>query len=444
MPKHVVIIGGGASGVLLAAHLLRPEASGLTVTIVEKRDDLGAGAAYATNHPDHLLNVRASNMSAFPEDPRHFVAWLADRAEAGSPVLGPGDFAPRALYRDYLAGLIAPHLASGRLRCQNAEAVSVSVHREGVGVALRTGGTVRGDTAVLATGNEGPSLPPAAWRFDGWSDPARSRIDSDAPVVVVGTGLTMVDRALALLHNGHRGPITAVSRRGLVPQSHRAVAPTTLDRAEVPLGAPVSRLTGWLRRHARGLEAAGGDWRAAVDALRPYTQEVWKHLSIPERARFLRHARPFWDCHRHRIAPGAAARLRTARDHGQLRMLAAHVTGFAERRDGGVDVHLRMRFTREPAVVPARAVFECRGRSDRVTASENPVLQALLASRLARPDPLGLGLAVDDDCAVFAADGKASQRLYAVGPVTAGMFWEIVAIPDIRVQAARLAARLRA
>ena len=57
---RVIIIGGGASGVLLALHLLRGRGRRFQATIIERREALGAGIAYATNHPDHLLNVRAS------------------------------------------------------------------------------------------------------------------------------------------------------------------------------------------------------------------------------------------------------------------------------------------------------------------------------------------------------------------------------------------------
>lgn len=440
--NHVLILGGGASGVLLAVHLLRDRTAHLKVTIVEKRSELGAGAAYATNHPDHLLNVRANNMSAFPDHPGHFADWLRQAGATLHDYTDDTCFAPRHLYRDYLAGLLAPPLDDGRLVCRHAEAVAVHTEPHGVRVSLADGGQIEADRVVIATGNEGPALPPEPWRHDGWSDPAHCRVEADAPVVVVGTGLTMVDRVMALLHAGHRGPITAVSRHGFMPQSHKPVAPRCFDKAQIPFATSSRHLLRWLRGAASLAARSGEDWRGVVDGLRPHTQALWRHLPTGERRRFLRHARPFWDVHRHRIAPAAANRLADAIARGQLTIVAAHVVGFEPRPQGGVDVRVARRVTRAPAAIYAEAVFECRGRSQDLTRTENPVLRQLLRSGAARPDPLRLGLDVTQDCALIDAAGDVGGRLFGLGPVTAGIFWEVVAIPDIRGQAAQLAHHL--
>ena len=313
----IVVIGGGASGVLLAVHLLRGETESLDVVLIERRAELGAGIAYATNHPDHLLNVRAANMSAFPDDPGHFARWLADRSTPDATCGGDG-FAPRRLYRDYLADLIEPLLRSGRLRCVQAEALGLEVVPEGVEIACSDTMVVHGDIAVVATGNEGPSLPPEPWRHEGWGDPGPCRIPSQASVVVVGTGLTMVDRVLWLLHGAHRGPITAVSRHGLLPQAHGPGAPLPLSAQDVPFGATLTQFMAWIRARSAAAEQAGQGWRNAFDGLRPHTQALWAHLSEAERRRFLRHSKPFWDVHRHRIAPQASQWLAEARARGQF------------------------------------------------------------------------------------------------------------------------------
>ncbi len=444
--SRIVILGGGASGVLLALHLLRGSPDDPEVIIVERRAELGAGAAYATHHPDHLLNVRAANMSAFPDDPGHFVDWLA--ARDGAP-RGAESFAPRRLYGAYLAGLVAPLLAAGRLRQVRAEAVGLRAGPDGVTVECRDAddlplSPIGADRAVVATGNEAPSLPPEPWRHVGWGDPGPCRVAPDAPVVVVGTGLTMVDRALWLLHAGHRGPITAVSRHGLIPQPHRVGAsPEDLAEGDVPFGTTLAALTAWLRARAARTEREGGDWRSCVDALRPHTQALWGSLSHGERRRFLRHVWPFWNVHRHRIAPPAAETLAEAGRRGQFRVLAGRVTGFAP-RPGGVTVSVERRHEGDVEDLEAAAVFECRGRAGDVRQTDNPLLRALLDDGAARPDPLGLGLAVAEDCGLLDAAGRPSDRLFAMGPVTAGTFWEITAVPDIRAQAARLATALTA
>ena len=454
---HVAVIGGGASGVLLAAHLLRDNRPGLLVTIVEQRDELGAGIAYSTNDPDHLLNVRAANMSAFSDQPEHFFQWLSLRVEQRTTLLQdfarrlPGarrtppfegtSFAPRHLYREYLSSLLAPHYETGRLQLIRARAVALSESGDGVTVRFESGESIAADHAVLATGNEGPKLPPAPWRYDGWSSTPVPNLPADAPVAIVGTGLTMVDWVLTLLHGGHTGSITALSPRGLLPQAHRITGAVRLDETAIPSGASLSRITHWLRSEIRRAEAEGGDWRSVIDALRPHTQRLWQALSNADKSRFLRHARPWWDQHRHRVAPDAAEKLKAAEDRGQFRILAGRVRGFEE-RDGGVDVVLTRRGTQERRALFARAVFECRGRADNVDATENPLIRALLATGQARPDPLHLGLDVTSRLALIGRTGHPSQALSAIGPVTSGVFWEVTAVPDIRVQAAHLAQTL--
>ena len=371
-------------------------------------------------------------MSAFPDDPGHFVRWLAARQPMHS--YGPDHFAPRHLYRDYLGSLLAPLLVDGRLCHVQAEAVAVRETADDLEIACRVGAPVRDDLVVVATGNEGASLPMEPWRFQGGSDHDNATIEANAPVVVIGTGLTMVDRVLSLLHGGHRGPISAVSRRGLVPQVHRPDPAVVTIAEQIPFGSGLSHLTAWMRQSALDASNGGDGWRGFIDSLRPQTQRLWQSLPLAERRRFLRHARVFWDVHRHRIAPAAGRRLDAAQASGQLRIIAARIVRF-EGCESGVDVHLARRRSGERQVVHARAVFECRGRTPDITMSENPVLRALLQSGTARPDALGLGLAVTGDCAAIDASGNNSNCLYALGPVTSGSFWEIVAIPDIRQQA---------
>jgi uncharacterized NAD(P)/FAD-binding protein YdhS len=438
---RVVIVGGGASGVLLAAHLLRGAGSPFVVTIVEQRAELGAGVAYATKDPDHLLNVRAANMSAFSDEPEHFFRWLRANVPWSKEAVAPpsaASFAPRRVYREYLESLLAPHIGQGRLQLVRARAVGVTDGEEAATVVFEDGSSLAAERVVVATGNEGPRLPPAPWRHDGWTSSPLPSLSASAPVAIIGTGLTMVDWALTLLHGGHAGAIIAISPRGLMPHAHRAVSPALLDQAALPVGAPLSLSMHWLRSWIDRIEEGGGDWRAAIDALRPHTQRLWQGLSLEGKRRFLRHGRAYWDQHRHRVAPRAAETLRAAAHSGQFSIVAGRVLGFEERPDG-VDILVSPRGRRERRSIFARAVFECRGRINSIGETENPLLSALLASGLARPDSLHLGLDVSADGAIVDREGVVSRRLHAIGPVTSGVFWEVTAVPDIRIQAAGLA-----
>src|SRR5690242_3830108 len=198
--RHAIIIGGGASGVLLAYQLLRLSGSTFRVTLIEKRSEIGRGLAYHTGNPEHVLNVRAANMSALPEDPAHFWRWLSARA-----ITGCGDpycFVPRRVYGDYIASLIRPLMSRGDeadgLRILNVECVSITENADGVVVELANGDQLSGDVAILATGHDARKAPMACYA-DPWAPPSAAGIASDAPVLILGTGLTMVDYVLTLL-----------------------------------------------------------------------------------------------------------------------------------------------------------------------------------------------------------------------------------------------------
>src|SRR6266481_5218242 len=341
--RHAIIIGGGASGVLLAYQLLHDRASGFRVTLIERRPEIGRGPAYHTNNPEHVLNVRAANMSALPDDPEHFWRWLSNRAE-GPLCPDPYCFVPRRAYGDYLASLTTPFTSSeggpSRLTIVHGQCVEVVEGDAGVTVTLADDSYHTGDVDVLATGNESPVA-----RFpcdvDPWAPPSTT-VDKDTTVLILGTGLTMIDYVLSLLRDGHRGQIIAMSRRGLLAKAHRRTNPLRIDESDVPFGAGTSQLLRWFRGRIDTHMAVGGDWRSVIDAIRPYTQRLWHELPLASRRRFLEHARAWWDIHRHRMAPEVEMRLTQTLASGRLRIVAAKLTSMEENA-GGALVRYRRR-----------------------------------------------------------------------------------------------------
>lgn len=442
--KHVIIIGGGASGTLLASHLLREGSSSVVVTLLEKRAEVGVGTAYSTDHPHHLLNVRASNMSAFPNEPDHFYRWLI-RHEGHALADAPATFAPRRTYGCYLKSLLAPHLSGDshrRLKIINTQATAVRPTDEGVVVQTEDGTGIAGDHVVLAIGYDEPRRATGLF-CSPWARPANAGLAAAAPVLILGTGLTMVDVVLSLRSNGHSGPITALSRRGLMSYAHATAAPIPLDRANVPFGSGISKLTRWLRAHADAIEAEGGDWRSAIDSIRPFTAELWQRLPPDSRRRFLRHARAWWDIHRHRMAPSVATEVEAARSSGQLRLMAGRVAGITLEGDGGL-VRVRRRGTDQMTTLEVARIFDCTGVSTASFEGNNPIVQSLISQNLGRQDALGIGLDVTPEGAVIGVDGTPSDRIFGVGPITRAAYWEMIAVPDIRNQSARLATHLLA
>ncbi|QUS36335.1 FAD/NAD(P)-binding protein [Falsirhodobacter algicola] len=430
-PRHVLIIGGGASGVIMAAHvLMRP---GTRVTLIERGARTGCGIAYATTDPNHLLNTRAQGMSAFADRPDDFLDWLHREGRA----VCPDAFADRASYGRYLGQVLAPWDGTARLTILQAEVTALEPCPHGIIAHLPGHPALRADRAILATGHAVPEAGPdldGAWSFG-------ADMEAAGDVVIVGSGLSMVDQVLSLLAAGHRGTIIAVSRRGRLPLPH-AAAGARPPPAHPPIGAEVSALLQWARAFARRIEAEGGRWQDAVDAIRPQAQRIWQGMSEAQRRRFLRHAATWWGVHRHRIPPASASLLQGALDRGQLVIQRAAFEG-TERE--GADRIARIRHAGgQSRRIRAARIIDCRGILRDPETHGSALIRDLLRRGTARMDPLRIGLSVDAASRLIGADGQAAERILALGPVARAAFWEITAVPDIRDQAARLAAVLEA
>lgn len=446
-------MGGGASGTLLAANLLRQARAPLRILLLEKSGRVGRGLAYSTPSPRHLLNVPAGRMSAFPDDAEHFLRWV----RRGEPATGPGDFVQRRLYGRYLEAVLleAGEAAAPGVELQTRAGEVTGLVETPTGVCLELAGGERCEArrAVLALGNapsadlpvpDGGLYASPRYRRSPWEGGGLGHIPPKDTVLVVGTGLTMVDAVLSLAEQGHQGPLHALSRHGLLPHVHRPCAPLPWERPLVEASgeAPGLRaLLRGLRRDVRAAHAQGRDWRDVVDGLRPVTVALWQGLSEPERGRFLRHLRAFWDVHRHRMAPGVARTVERLQREGRLHVHAGRVRAFLL-TEGGVEVRYRPRGEREEAALGVQHVINCTGVDGAMTRASQPLLRALLDAGLARRDALGLGLATRDEGALVDARGRASERLFTLGPLRRGELWETTAVPELRAQAHALATRL--
>lgn len=452
--ERIAILGGGASGTLLAAELLRRADRPLEIVLVEPRGALGRGPAYTTPFPVHLLNVPAGRLSARADHPGHFVAWLRER----DPALGETSFVERGLYGRYLEDVLAQARGAARARVRldhlQDEAVDVVVVDNRLELFLKCAPPFRADRVVFALGNLAPDTlarlapdgrDPVRYVRDPWLPGALDFPQPDGNVLVLGTGLTAVDVVLGLRHRGHAGRAVAVSHHGLLPQVH-SFPPAEGGHVALTweLTAPLTLpdLLADVRDRVHRARGAGGDFRVVIDSLRPRTQALWRGLSPADRARFLRHLQPFWDVHRHRMAPEVAARLQRLVATGALSIRAGNVEGLEERA-GSVHARIRPRGARESATVEVRHVVDCTGPAP-VRRTEHPLLRRLLETGLVRVDPLGLGLDVTPDGRVVSLANPRGDRLFAMGPLLRGALWETTAIAEIRAQAAELARTLLA
>jgi uncharacterized NAD(P)/FAD-binding protein YdhS len=446
---RVVVVGGGCSGTLLAAEIMAGAGHRqFEVVVVDPGETPGRGVAYSTTCSSHLLNVPAGRMSAYSGRAGHFAAWAHQRDARLSNL----SFAPRMLYGDYLEAVwrdaqrgVTP--GSSLTHCRG-RAVSARSSADGarICVGLADGRRFDADHLVLAMGNlpaGGAAAPSpgiagsARYVADPWRPGALDAVTGS--VLLLGTGLTAIDVALALADRGIVGPIRAVSRHGLLPRPHRPGAAPVPATPYAPHERTVRSLIAMLRRNA----AEYGDWRRAVDELRPHVAEVWRTASDVERRRFLRHAARFWEIHRHRMAPEVAERVSTLMATHRLTVRAGAIAGY-EDRESGVDVMIRRRGSAEAERLAVSYVINCTGPQMRVTDAADPLLDALLAAGLVRPGPYGLGVDVAEDGAVIDADGLRAGNLWTIGPLRRGVEWETTAAREIRSQAVALAARLSA
>jgi uncharacterized NAD(P)/FAD-binding protein YdhS len=450
-PEAIAIIGGGFSGVMTGVNLARLSKRPLHVTLINQHRPTGRGVAYSSRRPEHLLNVAARNMSAFPDMPDHFVHWLRTRSEYDSV---PDNelrerFVPRLVYGDYLRGLMQQHLQSPgqsaleRTDFIEGEAVDVVPERHHVLVHLADGSKVWAEKVVLATGNEAPAGFPGcaelrdhpAWIGNPWQAWDDRLPVSGGTVVLLGAGLTAVDAIITLRTLGWQGLVQVVSRNGWLPNSHfRGIENPEFPPPGVNLaGLSLNELLALMEQHCARLREKGANPAMVVDKLRPHTQRIWRNFKLEERREFVRHHAARWNVLRHRIPPEIHAQVTAARAAGQLQLHAARVERVQAE---GKQVRVRLS---EGKALTGDLVINATGPQTRFSDTGSVLLRNLLRSGMVAADDMEMGIRADDDHTVIDRDGQRSTSLLALGPLLRGTMWETIAVPELRGQARRVA-----
>ncbi len=451
-----IIIGGGAGGCLVAAQWLRRAVAPARLILIERANAVGRGFAYGTSEPAHLLNVPAARMGAFPEEVDHFLRWAEARAgQPGFPAsVAPDGYLPRSLYGRYLGEVLAAAQAGAAPGVEfervQGEAVDVEECVGGARVTLKDGRSFAGARVVLALGNlpgEYPIRRPLAFYHSPryvhipWENDALAGLRGDEDVLLVGAGLTAIDLIVRAEAIGHRGVIHALSRNGLRPLVHRLASPYPAFLADEPLPTSTRALVRRVRAEVRAAAARGIDWRPVVDALRSRSQAIWGALSWPERARFLRQVRPYWEVHRHRLAPPVAEAVGRLEAAGRVQFHAGRLELL---HDAGASAQAIFRRRGSEARVTLRVarVVNCTGPRSDYSKFQHPLMVNLLARGLIDHDPLALGIQALPTGEVLRYRAGPTGWLFTLGAPLKGVLWESTAIPEIRVQAQGLAERL--
>ncbi|MEG0064650.1 MAG: FAD/NAD(P)-binding protein [Pseudomonas sp.] len=462
MNQHadILIIGGGLSGAMLAVQLLRRPGQ-RRILVIEPRAELGRGEAYSAVELGHTLNGNAARMSVDPDNPDDLTQWLAEHiASGGWPESAEQQvpvselFPPRGLFGVYVQQRLAEAREDGAQQGSTvehirAEAVDLQIDTDSVQLTLDNGQQLHGAYAVLATGMFPAARTPQtqssglnAAALDPWNVAAMRQLDAQSSVLIIGSGLTMVDAVVSLEQAGHRGPIEVFSRHGLLPHVRRQ-PPGWVDFLAEDHGIRSPRqLLRELRRHCRDAIAQGIDWQAPLDTVRAHIGRLWSQATDVQRRQFVRHVRPWWESHHHRSPPLSAQLVERLHSEGRLRIHAASFKGLEPCAEGGVSIRIRPRGEAQTCVVHGAALINSSGIEYDWRRVARPLPQQLLARGLVQPGPLALGIAAAPDGAVVDEHGQAANRLFAMGPPLRGMWWESTAVTDVALQAKALAARL--
>ena len=454
LPNTVAIIGGGFSGVMTGVNLARLSRRPLYVTLINQHRPTARGVAYSSRRPEHLLNVAARNMSAFPDMPDHFMQWLRTRSEFDTVRDRElrERFIPRMIYGDYLRGLMQQNLQSPaeslpvKTNIIEGEAVDIVPKDGGANIHLSDGGSLEAERVVLATGNEAPAGFPGAaelgdhpaWVGNPWLTWENRLPGSDGEVVVLGTGLTAVDAIITLRALGWQGLVHAVSRNGWLPHAHfRGIEyPDFPPKGEDLTQLGLAKLMGLMEQHCARLREMGANPAIVVDKLRPHTQRIWQSFKLEERWEFVRCHAARWNVLRHRIAPEIYAQLTMAQLTGQLRVHASPIEGVEAEGD-----RVRVRLA-GGKTLSGDIVINATGPQTKFSDTKSTLLRNLLRRGLIAADEMEMGIRVKPDHVVIGGDGKRSNFLLALGPLLRGTRWETIAVPELRDQARRVAETL--
>lgn len=454
-PRVVAIVGAGFSGTAVAIQLLRSAREPLRILLIDPRAELGAGVAYATRDYPYPLNVAAAQMSVDPAKPQDFLEY----ARSTGIRAAPGDYLPRQVYGDYLRARLAEAVAAvaPRAALMHVRAGAVQLrHADGrFDLWLDDGSALAPHQVVLALGNPPPATPRELadiattdrYLRDPWSLGSLANQDV-ASVLLVGSGLTMIDAALRLAAIRPRlRHIYVLSRHGWLPQTQAtqalpAINPAVRDALEAARGSTLELVRAF-RAQTRAVATAGGDWREVLALARAQIPGLWNALDATQRARFLRHVRSLWDVHRHRVPVGPLAAVQSLARLGVLEVHAGRLEE-ASLRDDTVEVLWRPRGATRARAWLVDRVINCTGPDSRAEHHADPLVQSLLANGLIRCDSRSLGIDIAPDGRVVGRDGAPVDSLYYIGPWLRARDWEATAVPELRAHAATLAQRILA
>ncbi len=447
--NSIAIIGGGFSGLMSAVHIFRNAKAPVHLHIINSGNEFPKGVAYSTEHPWHLLNVRAFNMSAFPDEQTHFINFLKHHPKyihtnEDELIIS---FIPRKIYGEYLFSIWEnlqqeiKSSANSSVTVYNSSAVNSDLKKDKTEITLENGEKIFADKIIIATGHSAPTQPDfisdevAKSKFyfgNPWSKWENNFSDEGGDAFIIGSGLTMVDTVLSLLNKNLKGKIYFNSRHGLLPLSHQHFIKSeflTVNDIPSPRLLDIIKI---FRKWVAFFKAEGKPEFLAADKFRPITQNIWRGWTLHEKKYFLRFLKTPWNVARHRIADEIFQTLDRAINEGKLIYVPGKIKLIAVNENNlSVQVSASKNNVQSFRI---NHLFNCTGPKDSYKNSTNPFIRSLINSGVASPDDLDMGLKVARNYAVINNAGEISDSIFTTGVVIKGSFWESFAVPDLRKQ----------
>lgn len=445
MSKTIAIIGGGISGTLVVLNVLKQSQVPVSILWFDDKNSFCKGLAYSSQNNEHLLNVRASNMSVFVDESEHFVSWLLKNNFSYSAT----DFVPRCIYGDYVLSVFNElKLSNSVITIKQIPEEVKSIHLENEEFIVSATQNHQVQHVVLGFGNFLPAHPlPMAigtsskefilskrYYQNAFSPLLFQNASRYQHITIIGSGLTMVDVVMSLNKQQYQGKIQVISPHGYLPQAHLEEPlpsiPSFINENEHHTLLQTVHLVNTQLKSAKANQL---HIHSIIDALRPHVQRLWMGFSLVGKKQFLRHLRHKWGVARHRAPKQSIQVLNEYMKSQQLVVLKGRIFDIHSRVDG-FDIHYSTKENQKNSF-KTDIIVNCTGPESNFEKIDVPLIKQLIKDGIIEADSLKYGLK-------SMSNGQITNNLFTIGPPLKGILWESTAVPEIRVQAKQLAQML--